>query len=91
MEKIKKSWITLFVISALMLITYWFEECWWSWKNCIGARLNLEDNIDRLMFFEELSSGFIQMRDEWIMSQPEFDPYNLSGRDPYYSYVMKKK
>jgi hypothetical protein len=91
MEKIKKSWITLFVISVLMLITYWFEECWWSWKNCIGARLNLEDNIDRLMFFEELSSGFIQMRDEWIMSQPEFDPYNLSGRDPYYSYVMKKK
>ena len=74
-----------------MLITWWFEECWWSWKNCIGARLNLEDNIDRLMFFEELSSGFIQMRDEWIMSQPEFDPYNLSGRDPYYSYVMKKK
>ena len=91
MEKIKKSWITLFVISVLMLITYWFEECWWSWKNCIGARLNLEDNIDRLMFFEELSSGFIQMRDEWIMSQPEFDPYNLSGRDSYYSYVMKKK
>ena len=91
MEKIKKSWITLFVISVLMLITYWFEECWWSWKNCIGARLNLEDNIDRLMFFEELSSGFIQMRDEWIMSQPEFDPYNLSGRDSYYSYVMRKK
>ena len=91
MEKIKKSWIILFVISVLMLITYWFEECWWSWKNCIGARLNLEDNIDRLMFFEELSSGFIQMRDEWIMSQPEFDPYNLSGRDSYYSYVMSDR
>ena len=69
----------------------WLVDSYWSWKNCIGARLNLEDNIDRLMFFEELSSGFIQMRDEWIMSQPEFDPYNLSGRDPYYSYVMKKK
>jgi len=80
MEKIKKSWITLFVISVLMLITYWFEECWWSWKNCIGARLNLEDNIDRLMFFEELSSGFMQMTDEWIMSQPNFDPWNLRGR-----------
>ena len=90
MEKIKKSWITLFVISVLMLITYWFEECWWSWKNCIGARLNLEDNIDRLMFFEELSSGFMQMTDEWIMSQPGFDPYNLSGRDPYYSEVLKR-
>jgi hypothetical protein len=69
----------------------WLVDSYWSWKNCIGARLNLEDNIDRLMFFEELSSGFIQMRDEWIMSQPEFDPYNLSGRDTYYSYVMKKK
>jgi len=69
----------------------WLVDSYWSWKNCIGARLNLEDNIDRLMFFEELSSGFIQMRDEWIMSQPEFDPYNLSGRDSYYSYVMKKK
>jgi hypothetical protein len=69
----------------------WLVDSYWSWKNCIGARLNLEDNIDRLMFFEELSSGFIQMRDEWIMSQPEFDPYNLSGRDPYYSYMMKKK
>jgi hypothetical protein len=69
----------------------WLVDSYWSWKNCIGARLNLEDNIDRLMFFEELSSGFIQMMDEWIMSQPEFDPYNLSGRDPYYSYVMKKK
>jgi hypothetical protein len=31
------------------------------------------------------------MKDEYIMSQPGFDPYNLSGRDPYYSYVMGKK
>jgi hypothetical protein len=69
----------------------WLVDSYWSWKNCIGARLNLEDNIDRLMFFEELSSGFIQMRDEWIMSQPEFDPYNLSGRDSYYSYVMSDR
>jgi hypothetical protein len=69
----------------------WIEDALWSWKNCIGARLNLDDNIDRLMFFEELSSGFIQMTDEWIMSQPGFDPYNLSGRDPYYSYIMKNR
>jgi hypothetical protein len=54
-------------------------------------RLNLEDNIDRLAFFEELSIGSIQMEDEYIMSQPNFDPYNLSGRDSYYSYVMRKK
>jgi hypothetical protein len=69
----------------------WIEDAWWSWKNCIDARLNLKDNIDRLMFFEELSSGFMQMNDEYIMSQPNFDPYNLSGRDPYYSYVMRNK
>ena len=68
----------------------WIENSLWSWKNCIDARLKLEDNIDRLMFFEELSSGFMQMRDEWMMSQPGFDPWNLEGRDAYYSYVMRK-
>ena len=61
----------------------WIEDSYWSWKNCIDFRLDLEDNIDRLAFFEELSSGFIQMKDEWIMSQPNFDPYNLSGRVPW--------
>ena len=69
----------------------WIDDVYWSWKNCIDSRLNLEDNIDRLMFFEELSSGFMQMRDEYLMSQPGFDPYNLSGRDPYYSYTMKNQ
>ena len=69
----------------------WLVDSYWSWKNCIGARLNLEDNIDRLAFFEELSIGSVQMEDEYIMSQPNFDPYNLSGRDPYYSYMMRKK
>jgi len=76
-----------------MLITQmkqWIDGVYWSLKNCIDCRLNLEDNIDRLMFFEELSSGFMQMTDEWIMSQPGFDPYNLSGRDPYYSEVFKR-
>jgi hypothetical protein len=68
----------------------WIENTLWSWRNCIDCRLDLEDNIDRLMFFEELSSGFMQMTNEWIMSQTNFDPYNLSGRDPYYSYVMSK-
>ena len=77
-----------------MLITQmrqWIDDVYWSWKNCIDSRLNLEDNIDRLMFFEELSLGYMQMTDEWIMSQPGFDPYNLSGRDPYYTYMMRKK
>ena len=66
------------------------ENALWSWRNCIDFRLQLEDNIDRLAFFEELSSGFMQMTDEWVMSQSGFDPYNLSGRDSYYSYVMRK-
>ena len=69
----------------------WIEESLWAWRNCIDFRLQLEDNIDRLAFFEELSIGSIQMEDEYIMSQPSFDPYNLSGRDTYYSYVMRKK
>lgn len=76
-----------------MLITrmrQWIDDVYWSWKNCIDARLNLDDNIDRLMFFEELSLGYMQMTDEYIMSQPGFDPYNLSGRDPYYSEVLKR-
>ena len=70
---------------------HWLEDSLWSWKNCIDARLNLDDNIDRLMFFEELSSGFMQMRDEYLMNQPNFDPWNLSGRDPYYSYKIRNK
>jgi len=69
----------------------WFEDAWWSWGNSINFRLQLEDNVDRFAFFEELSSGYIQMQDEYLMSQPNFDPYNLSGRDVYYSYVMKIK
>ena len=69
----------------------WIEESLWAWRNCIDFRLQLEDNIDRLAFFEELSIGSIHMEDEWVMSQPNFYPYNLSGRDSYYSYVMKNK
>jgi hypothetical protein len=57
----------------------------------IMFRLDYNDNIDRCAFFEELNYGWCQMQDEYSMSQPNFDPYNLSGRDPYYSYVMSKK
>ena len=70
----------------------WFEDAWWSWGNCISFRfVDYNDNIDRCAFFEELNYGWIQMRYEYIMAQPNFDPYNLSGRDPYYSYMMRKK
>ena len=76
-----------------------FLECKWEmivwgfyvFSNAIYLRLTLKDNIDRLAFFEELSAGYIEMQDEYLMSQPGFDPYNLSGRDSYYSYVMSKK
>jgi hypothetical protein len=70
----------------------WFEDAWWSWGNCISFRfVDYNDNIDRCAFFEELNYGWSQMLDEYLMSQPNFDPYNLSGRDPYYSYMMRKK
>ena len=70
----------------------WFEDAWWSWGNCISFRfVDYNDNIDRCAFFEELNYGWSQMRYEYLMSQPSFDPYNLSGRDPYYSYMMSNK
>ena len=69
----------------------WLETSLWSWRNCIEFWLDLNDDIDPLAFFEELSLGYIQMQDEYLMSKPNFDPYNLSGRDPYYSYMIKKK
>ena len=70
----------------------WFEDAWWSWKCCIHSRfVDYNDNIDRCAFFEELNSGWYQMKYEYHMSQPGFDFWNLSGRDLYYSYVMKNK
>jgi len=70
----------------------WIEDAYWAWRNSWHFRFDsYENDIDRLAFFEELSIGHIQMTDEYLMSQPGFDPYNLSGRDPYYSYVMRQK
>ena len=70
----------------------WIEDCLWAWRNCIFFRFdNYENDIDRLAFFCEICSGWYEMQDEYIMSQPGFDPYNLSGRDSYYSYIMSKK
>jgi hypothetical protein len=66
----------------------WIEDCYWSWKNVIHARLDYNDRIDYCLFWEEINIGYYQMQDEYLMSQPGFDPYNLSGRDTYYNYVM---
>ena len=69
----------------------WFEDAWWSWGCCIHSRfVDYNDNIDRCAFFEELSYGWYQMESDYRMSQPNFDPWNLRGRDAYYSYVMRK-
>jgi len=76
-----------------------FIKCKWEmivWgfgtiSNAIYFRLTLDDDIDRLAFFEEMCAGHIEMQDNYLMSQPGFDPYNLSGRDSYYSEVMSKK
>ena len=62
-----------------MLITWWFEECWWSWGNCINFRLfDYNDNIDRCAFFEELNGGWYQM---------EIYPYD----DWYYPTISKER
>jgi hypothetical protein len=31
------------------------------------------------------------MESDYRMSDPKFDPWNLMGRDGYYSYVMENK
>ena len=78
----RKSW---------MKFVKWIEDCYWSWRNCIGFRLDYNDRIDYCAFWEELNLVYYQMMDEYIMSQEGFDPYNLRGRDPYYTYIMSKK
>ena len=42
-------------------------------------------------FWETINIGWLNMEGEYRMSQPGFDPYNLRGRDSYYSYVMSNK
>jgi|688.fasta_scaffold599365_2 hypothetical protein len=70
-----------------------------TWRDFLDGFLNIlyiidsYDTIEHFPndFWESLNWGYIQMEDEFIMSQPGFDPYNLRGRDSYYSYVMRKK
>ena len=63
----------------------WIKNSLWSWYYCIYLRfVDYNDDIDCNYFFEVLNNGWIQMNDKYIMSQPDFDPYNLLGRDPYY-------
>ncbi len=65
----------------------WIDNSWWSWGNAIHFRLDrYEDNIDRCAFFYEISSGWYEMYDPDYLD--DRDPWNLSGRDPYYTYMM---
>jgi hypothetical protein len=66
----------------------WIEDAWWSWGNAIHFRLDkYENNIDRCAFFYEINIGWYEMYDPDYLD--DIDPWNLSGRDPYYTYMMK--
>ena len=66
----------------------WIEDAWWSWGNAIHFRFDMyEDNIDRCAFFYEISSGWYQMYDPDDIG--DRDLWNLGGRGPYYTYMMK--
>ena len=54
--------------------------------NAIYFRFDLQDNIDRCAFFYELNFGWYDMYDPDYLD--DRDPWNLSGRDPHYTYVM---
>ena len=63
-------------------------EGFWCIYNAIYFRLDkYEDNIDRCAFFYEINIGWYEMYDPDDIG--DRDPWNLSGRDPYYTYVMK--
>ena len=47
-------------------------------------------NWGNSLFWEEINLGYYQMRDEYLMNNSKVDPFNLSGRDSYYTFMMKK-
>jgi hypothetical protein len=51
--------------------TVWVEDCYWSWRNCIGFRLDYNDRIDYCAFWEEINIGYYR---EYIY--PYDDLYN---------------
>ena len=59
-----------------------FINIWYCWESYRDDEWGYED------FWEGINIGYTQMQDEYLMSQPEFDPYNLSGRDRFYTYVL---
>ena len=59
-----------------------FINIWYCWESYRDSEWGYDD------FWEGINIGYTQMLDEYLMSQPEFDPYNLSGRDRFYTYVL---
>ena len=61
-----------------------FINIWYCWESYMDGEWGYED------FWEGINIGYTQMQDEYLMSQPGFDPYNLSGRDSFYTYVFSQ-
>jgi len=59
-----------------------FINIWYCWENYRDGEW-----VD---FWEGINIGYTQIQDEYLMSQPGFDPYNLSGRDSFYTYVFSQ-
>lgn len=72
-------------MKSLMKLREWIEDSWWSWRNAWYFRFDsYEDNLDRCALFESICIGWIEM-----YSDPyDEDPWNLRGRDQYYSLVL---
>ena len=63
----------------------WIEDSYWAWRNAWYFRFDsYEDAIDRGAFFEEINLGWLQMYTDIY----DIDPWNLRGRDQYYTLVM---
>ena len=61
-----------------------FINIWYCWKSYRDGEWSYVD------FWEGINIGYTQIQDEYLMSQPGFDPYNLSGRDSFYTYVFSQ-
>lgn len=72
----------------LEMVSEWFSDAYWHWRNVFYFRFDsYEDAIDRGAFFEEINIGWIEM----YVDPYDVDPWNLRGRDLYYSLVMGRE
>lgn len=68
-----------------MKLREWIEDSWWSWRNAWYFRFDsYEDNLDRCAFLESICIGWLEM----YADPYDEDPWNLRGRDQYYSLVL---